>query len=355
MLLTNKLTRIIIFLFALCAGLYFAKTFLVPVCLSAMIAMMLTPLCVWLQKKGAGRGLAASLSLLLFIAAVSLVMGLLSWQVSGLFNDAGYVVAEINKAAGRVQEFIATTFGVQAAQQQQMFKEQALNMSSGLGGKVSLVAGSLAAILGKSLLAIVYVFLFIYYRGHLRDALIRFMPSAGKEQVEKVIDSSSHVAQQYVSGLGKMIVVLWIMYGIGFSIVGVKHALFFAVLCGLLEIVPYVGNLTGCSITAIMAFTQGGGSMALWILLVYAIVQVTQTYILEPLVVGAKVNINPLFTILVIIVGEILWGVPGMVLAIPILGIVKIVCDNVPALQPFGFLIGVVKVKKSRAASHKRD
>lgn len=93
------------------------------------------------------------------------------------------------------------------------------------------------------------------------------------------------------------------MYGVDFSIIGIKQALFFAILCGLLEIVPYVGNLTGSLITSVMAFTQGGSSMALWVLAVYGIVQFTQTYFLEPLIVGAKVSINPLCTIMVIIAG----------------------------------------------------
>jgi predicted PurR-regulated permease PerM len=86
--------------------------------------------------------------------------------------------------------------------------------------------------------------------------------------------------------------------------------------------------------------------MALWVLAVYAIIQFTQTYLLEPLVVGARVSINPLCTIVIIVAGEMLWGIPGMILAIPMLGIIKIICDSIPELQPYGFLIGEVKTAK---------
>src|SRR5690606_36645250 len=106
------------------------------------------------------------------------------------------------------------------------------------------------------------------------------------------------VSEQYVSGLFMMIVGLWIMYGIGFTIVGVKNALFFAVLCGLLEIVPFVGNLTGTVLTVSMSLVQGGGmNLVVGILITYALVQFIQTYLLEPLIVGAEVSINRLFTI----------------------------------------------------------
>jgi predicted PurR-regulated permease PerM len=96
-----------------------------------------------------------------------------------------------------------------------------------------------------------------------------------------------------------------------------------------------------------MALTQGGGGgMIIGILITYGLVQFIQTYILESMIVGSEVNINPLFTILGIILGELVWGIPGMILAIPILGILKIVCDHIPSLQPYGFLIGEEKKKK---------
>ncbi len=65
--------------------------------------------------------------------------------------------------------------------------------------------------------------------------------------------------------------------------------------------------------------------MIMGILITYALVQFIQSYIIEPLVVGSEVNINPLFTIIAIVLGEAVWGVPGLILAIPLLGIFKII------------------------------
>ena len=154
--------------------------------------------------------------------------------------------------------------------------------------------------------------------------------------------------------MATMIVCLWILYGIGFSIVGIKHAIFFAILCGLLEIIPFVGNLTGTMLTMLMALTQGGGAtMVLGVLATYMVVQFVQTYLLEPLVVGAEVNINPLFTILVLVAGEMIWGIAGMVLAIPLLGVFKIISDHIPAMQPYGFLVGEEEAQKGPSLKEK--
>jgi predicted PurR-regulated permease PerM len=86
--------------------------------------------------------------------------------------------------------------------------------------------------------------------------------------------------------------------------------------------------------------------MVIGVLLTYLIVQFLQTYLLEPLVVGAEVNINPLFTIIILVLGELVWGIPGLVLAIPLLGIVKIICDHIDPLKPYGYLIGSDKKKR---------
>ncbi|HZF99642.1 MAG TPA: AI-2E family transporter, partial [Chitinophagales bacterium] len=154
--------------------------------------------------------------------------------------------------------------------------------------------------------------------------------------------------------LAMMIVSLWVMYSIGFSIAGVENAFFFAVLCGLLEIVPFVGNIAGTLLTLAMSVVQGGGTgVLIGILVTYGVVQFVQTYLLEPLVVGAEVSINPLFTIVGLVAGEMLWGIPGMIMAIPLMGIAKIVCDHVEPLKPYAYLIGNDK-KKSESGFKKK-
>ena len=146
-----------------------------------------------------------------------------------------------------------------------------------------------------------------------------------------------------------MIFCLWIMYGIGFSIIGVENAIFFAILCGLLEIVPFIGNITGTTITVLVAVVHGASlPMIIGIVITYGVVQFIQGWILEPLILGSQVKINPLFTILALVLGQLIWGIPGIVLAIPITAMFKIVCDYIEPLKPLGFLIGEIQKPKSQ-------
>ena len=75
--------------------------------------------------------------------------------------------------------------------------------------------------------------------------------------------------------------------------------------------------------------------------------QLIQGWVLEPLIVGPQVKINPLFTILALVLGEFVWGIPGIILAIPLTGMFKIICDHIEPLKPYGFLIGEIKTVKA--------
>jgi len=223
-------------------------------------------------------------------------------------------------------------------------------LKSGLGGgggglsqTVQKLPAAVLSFLADALITLVYTFLFLRFRIHLKRFALKLVPEPDRRTALEVMHEASSCTQRYLAGMGGMIVCLWVMYGIGFSIAGVKGALFFAVLCGTLELVPFVGNLAGTAVTLLVSLAQSGGSggkVALGILATYVVVQGIQSYLLEPLVVGRQVKLHPMFTILVIVLGETVWGIPGMILAVPLLGIAKIIADRVPALQPYGYLFG---------------
>jgi predicted PurR-regulated permease PerM len=195
----------------------------------------------------------------------------------------------------------------------------------------------------------VYVALLLFYRNHIKEFLLKLSPQSQRDEMEKIIFRSANVTQQYLIGLGKMIVCLWIMYGIGFSILGVKNAIFFAILCGVLEIIPFIGNITGTTITVLVAAMDGGSFPMLGgIVATYGVVQLIQGWVLEPLIVGPQVKINPLFTIIALVVGEILWGIPGIIVAIPLIAMLKVFCDHIDSLKPYGFLIAEIESEPSK-------
>ncbi len=351
---TASLQRAVYFLllaFLFIAALYYAKPFLVPVCFAGLLSMLFLPLCRWFQSKSIPGALSIIFCILIFLAVLAGVIWLISWQITDLSTEAGDIETKVKRMIKQVEQSIQNSVGISPRQQEELVSEQAKNGSDMIANAGSLISGFII----DFILMLVYIFLFMFFRERMKTFILALVPSTQKKNAETIMADIQKVSQQYLTGLGLMIACLWIMYGIGFSIVGVKYALLFAVICGLLEIVPFIGNLTGNLLAVLMVIIQGGNTaMIFGVIITYLIVQFLQTYILEPLVVGAEVNINPLFTIIILVLGELIWGIPGMVLAIPLLGIIKIICDHVPSLKPYGYLIGSDK-KKKRSLLQKKN
>lgn len=345
--LLNRSIRLLVFFILVIVALYYGRNFLIPVAFAGILSMLMLPISQKLEKKGWPRGLAVLICLLILISIAGLLIFVLSWQIADLTEDLTNIQGQVKKFLAAVQIYINDHFGITPQQQSKIIEQQ---QPSGSGAAMGInVITFMGGFLADLILTLVYIFLFIYFRTHLKNFILKLVPEGNKKKTISVIDQSCNVSQQYLGGLAMMIACLWVMYGIGFSLVGVENALFFAVLCGILEIVPFVGNLVGSSLALLMVIVQGGSNtMILGVIIVYAIIQFLQTYILEPLVVGAEVHINPLFTIMALVAGEMIWGLPGMIMAIPLLGIVKIICENVEPLKPYAFLIGDKKKRGER-------
>ncbi|OFY84195.1 MAG: hypothetical protein A3F72_14295 [Bacteroidetes bacterium RIFCSPLOWO2_12_FULL_35_15] len=348
---SSSVIKILLILFLVFAGLHFAKNFLMPLTIGAVLATLFLPFCKWMEEKKVPKALAVLICGFVLLLVLSGIAALLGWQISELTNDIAILKQRAVEAANRIQEYIFYNLDIPMERQSQILKDEQPSVS----GIVQIVAGSLAFVFTNFILTLVYILGLLYYRDHIKHFLLKFSPPSQRNEMKKVIYRVAHVSQQYLLGLSKMIICLWIMYGIGFSIIGVKNWLFFAILCGLLEIVPFIGNITGTTITILVSAIQGASlPMLAGIMGTYGLIQFIQGWVLEPLIVGSQVKINPLFTIIALVVGELVWGIPGIFLAIPLIAMLKIVCDHIESLKPYGFLIGEVVRRKKETEFHRK-
>ena len=335
----------LLILFLLVGGLVLAKDFLIPLSIAGMLATLFLPFCKWMERKKMPRSLAVFICMMVLISALLSIGFMLGWQINELANDIAIIKERALESAEKIQQYIFDHFGITKSEQTQIIKNQQATLTN----MISSMAGSITSVFSSLVVVLMYVFLLLYYRTHLKNFLLKLSAPANREASEEVILRSTHVSQQYLVGMSKMIFLLWVMYGIGFSWLGVKNALFFAILCGLLEIIPYIGIIIGNLLTVLVSIVNGADvSLVLGILIVYGSIQLFQGWVLEPLILGPQVKINPLFTIIAIVLGELIWGVPGIILAIPLTAIVKIICDHIDSLKPYGFLIGEIE-NKSKA------
>lgn len=338
-----SMIRSLLFLLLVFIILYYGKSFLMPIVTGGILATVFLPFCKWFENKGIPKGLAAFICLMILILIVASISALLVWKVSTLSNDIEVIKQKISDTVMRIQTYIFTDFGVSREVQSRILIDEKPSVSV----IMQKMGGSLTYIVFNSVFIFAYVFLFLYYRDHIRQFMVKISGPSNQGRVLTIAYAATLVTRQYLVGLAKMILCLWIMCGLGFTLLGVKNALFFAILCGLLEIIPFIGNLVGTSLTVLFAALHGAGIPVLaGIVIIYGIVQFVQGWILEPLIVGRQVKINPLFTIIALVAGELIWGISGIFLALPVTAICKVVCDHIEALHPYGFLIGNIKPGK---------
>lgn len=333
----NTILKKLITLFLIVASLVLAKAFLIPLCIGGILAMLFLPLCNWLIAKKVPKGLAVFMCLVALLLIIVSFATLVGFKIAEILNDVALIKERLLASFVQMQLYILNNLGISITKQSQILQQE----QPSIGAIVQAVFSSLTGFFANMSLVLIYFMFLLFYKSHIKQFIIKLVGAGKQVATSELLKSITDVSQQYILGLFKMIVCLWVMYGIGFSALGVKNAIFFAILCGVLEVVPYVGNLTGSLLTLLVAAMHGASPSVLFgIAAVYGSVQLFQGWVLEPLMLGAQVKINALFTIIALVVGELLWGIAGIVLAIPITAMLKIICDHITVLKPYGFLMG---------------
>ncbi|MBK9718135.1 MAG: AI-2E family transporter [Saprospiraceae bacterium] len=217
------LIKKLLVLFLLIGGLYIAKAFLIPLSIAGVVATLFLPFCKWMESKKLYRGFATSICLLVILLFIGGLFFLVGWQVSALASDFVLIKQRALETSANIQDYIFNHFGITLEKQSQLLETQQANA----GDIIPIMAGSMASGFINFFLTLVYIFGLLYYRAHIKKFLLMLAQPSQRDEVEKVIYRVANVSQQYLFGLSKMIVCLWIMYSIGFSILGVKKCFLF--------------------------------------------------------------------------------------------------------------------------------
>lgn len=321
--------------------LYFGRPVFMPLAIAGMLVLVFIPLCKRLEAKGCTTNVAALICGAVFVGLIGLIAFFTVWRLHHIAAEFSDIRRQLDTYLSDLRHYLHDHFGMDTLKKSSPLPLPVQPDSDGISRAAQVLLSHLIGFAINLLLVLVYMVMLLCLRHQVKIFILRMVSRESRSSAQIVISHSARLVQHYLWGLSIVIFFLWVMYGIAFSAIGVQGALFFAILCGLLEIVPFVGNITGSTLTCIMALSQGGGlKMVLSILLAYSIIQFLQFYIISPMVMRTQLSIRPLFTILVLFAGELIWDIPGMILAIPALGIVKIICDNIEELQPLGMLLG---------------
>jgi predicted PurR-regulated permease PerM len=336
----QRLSTNLITLSILGAVLYIGKDLLLPIFFAILLGTLLLPASRYLQRKKWPESLSILIPLVLFLIIFSCVLYFLSYQVVHFFDDLPEIKQKINSLFTSIQRWFKQETKVTITKQNQYIKDLTENIKKGNSSILGSTVATLTDIISYIVLLPIYTFLLMYYRSTIKQFLISTFKNGSEEKVKEVIVESTNVAQHYVLGLCLETALVFALNAVGFLIIGIKYSIFLALLAALLNLVPYAGMLVANLLCMLVTLVSTDSPVeAIWVGVVLLVVQIFDNNIGMPLIVGSKVKINALVTIIGVLVGGALCGIPGMFLAIPGLAVMKVVFDRVPEMKPWGMLL----------------
>lgn len=333
------------------------RDILVPLAFATLIAILLNPLANRLERR-LPKILSIILAMLIALAVLTGVAYFLSSQIAHFFDNVDEMKQKLTDVVGIIQRWLEQTFGIGTKKQAQMINEAANNSKAMIGDTLSGAIGVLSVIF----LIPVYVFLIMLYKTLILNFLFEVFSEENKEKVGEIIGETKMAIQSYIVGLLIETSIVAVMNSIALLLLGVQNAILLGVIGAILNLLPYIGGIIAIALPVLMAtLTKDGFSTQLGIIGAYAFIQFIDNNILVPRIVSSKVQINALISIVIVLLGAALWGVPGMFLSIPFIAVLKIIFDRIDGLKPWGKLLGdniptehMGQLKRMRRSSARR-
>jgi len=336
-----KVILLLLGMLALLTLLYLARSIFIPLVFSVIIAIVLHPVVNFFVRKKINRVLAIVMTLFLTFLVIA-AFGTLLFSQANRFSESWPLL--VDKFTELLNQTITWASGYFNINPQKIHawitetKSEIINSSSAGIGQTIQGVSSLVFIL---LLVPVYVFMLLFYHPLLIDFVHKLFGTGNQSRVSEVVSQTKTVIQRYLIGLIIETAIIAALETVTLLILGIEYAILLGIIGALLNLIPYIGGLVAVAIPMMVALvTKTSGWYAIYVLAIYYFIQLVDNNYIVPKIVASKVKINALFSIIAVIIGNALWGIPGMFLSIPLLAIVKLIFDNIEPLKPWGFLLG---------------
>lgn len=310
---------------------------LIPVVFAMIFAILLNPLYNWFHKHKIPNNLSIIITLLLALIVFGGIMYFLSTQIAKFSDTLPVLKQKFNILTTQFGQWTHLHFGITIQKQIELVNE-ALNNSKAFAGST---LSSVLSTLGIIFLLPVYIYFFLFYKTLILNFLFEVFAEENSKQVSEILNETKSAIQSYMVGLLLEALIVAALNSTALLILDVKYAILLGVIGALLNVIPYIGGVVAIALPVLIAtVTKDGYNTQIAILIAYLIIQFIDNNILVPKIVSSKVQINALVSILTVLLGAALWGLPGMFLSIPLVAILKIIFDRIPDLRPWGKLLG---------------
>lgn len=351
-----KISLLTVGIFAFGYILYVSRPLIVPLIIAGIVAILLHPLKHFFIRLKVGRVMSITLTVLISVFFVSGLALFIILQFSKFTETFPVLISRFDSFVTETIFWISGFFEISTQKMSSWIdgtKQDILEKSVPAIGQTLVTIGNLFVAL---LLIPVYVFMILYYEPILVEFIRRCFDDGHKEKVTKVISEVKTLIQSYLSGLFIELVVVCVLDIAALLILGVDYAILLGILAGLLNLIPYIGGIIGAGLPMTIALvTEDSPWVAIWVLVIFYVIQLIDNNYIVPKIVASKVKLNALASVIVVLGFGALWGIPGMFISIPLTAIVKLIADHIESLEPLGFLLGDTMPHKSRKRLLKKN
>jgi len=337
----TKLAMVLVSLIALFYIAILGKSILAPLIFALLFAVLLLPLCAFLERRlKFPRSVASLVSVLLLVLSLVGLLYLVGSQVDSLADDWPKFKQQVLTSVDSLQHWISVKFHIRIKQQMTYVNTATSKLLETGSSVIGDVLVSFSSLLVFLVFTLIDTFFLLYYR----RLIIKFLVAVFREEnavlVYDIIAEIQSRIRQYILGLLLEMVIVATASGLALWMLGVEYALLLGLLIGLFNLIPYIGIACALVLSTVVTFASAGTAKLVLVICTIVGIHLVDSNVLLPVIVGSKVRINALITILGVIVGENVWGITGTFLAIPVIAIIKIVFDRIEPLKPWGMLLG---------------
>lgn len=335
----TKINKILLFAVLTVTVLYFGGPFLKPFFFGVLLASLMMPFSDFLESKGINRVFASIISTIVLIIAIGAILTLLVFQLNQFVHEISAFGDELKSFIADVRDRIASLTNLSLERQSQLWQERSQEFLNNVENLITGFISDFLNFLVELLIVMLYVILLLLYRKKIYEFIMMYVRQEKKQDSEVVLSQINKVVGHYLWGRVQVMAVLAVMYYIAFLSFNLPYAVLILIFATLITIIPYLGPFVSGLIPIVFAiiFFESLSSVLIFTVIII-IIQLTESYVLEPLIIGKEVKLNPLIVILAVITGGLIWGIAGMVLFVPLFAMVNIISKYSVGMEPISYL-----------------
>ena len=327
------------------ALVFYLKTIVVYLIVSLVIALIGRPIMkllskIQVKKKDLPEGVKSFLTLIILLTIFSSFFALFT----PLVMEEARIISSIDFEAVSI-ELADPINDLENWLKDKHLLEQQSSIDNEIGQLFSLtdvksIFNSAIGILGNSLIALFSIlfitFFFLKEKKLYNNLLLALTPESKSKQINNVIKNTKQLLSRYFIGIILQISIITIVVSTGLSILGIKNAVLIGFLAGIINVIPYIGPIIGAIIGVVIGISTNLDldfytqiiPLSLKICLVFAIMQMLDNFVLQPLIFSNSVKAHPLEIFIIVISAGTLWGVLGMIIAIPFYTLFRVIAKE---------------------------